>query len=152
MGRQEKTRSVEFPPQNFRFRPESEKSDYAAGETSVTLRLDEFEAIRLTDKIGYDHTQASKIMGISRPTFTKLVSRARGKVAELIIDGKPLEISGGSILFSEDVYCCKICRRPFKRIDEAALVCPVCSNTNIIKARSECNGNCRCCEEDGECD
>ena len=151
MGRQEKTRAVEFPPQNFRFCPEAEKTDCPSEDTSVVMRLDEFEAIRLADKIGYDHAQAAEIMGISRPTFTKLVSRARGKVAELIVDGKPLEISGGSILFSEDVYCCKICKRPFKRDGEGPLVCPVCSNTNIIKVRSDCNGDCRYCGEDGEC-
>ncbi|MBI9102167.1 MAG: DUF134 domain-containing protein [Spirochaetales bacterium] len=147
MGRQEKCRSVEFPPRNFIFRPEI-IDEVSSPDTFVYMRLDEFEAIRLADKLGYGHTQASEIMGISRPTFTRLLNRARAKAAEFIVDGKSLEISGGSILFSEDVYCCKNCHRPFKWNNGGNPVCPICSQINIIPARGDCNGDCRCCEDE----
>jgi predicted DNA-binding protein (UPF0251 family) len=148
MGRQEKNRTVKSPPKNFKFRPVVEKSNNLSNEPVVVMRLDEFEAIRLADKNGYEHAKAAEVMGISRPTFTKLLNRARGKVAELIVDGKQLEISGGSILFSEDVYCCTICKRPFKHNGKGPILCPVCSSVNIIRAKSACNGDCKCCEED----
>lgn len=146
MGRQEKNRTVKYPPVNFKFGPIEEKSSAQIDKTSVVMTLDEFESIRLADKNGYGHAKAAEIMGISRPTFTRLLNKSRAKVAELIIDGKKLTISGGSILFSEDVYCCKICKRPFKHEGNGPLLCPVCASEEIIKAKSACNGNCKCCE------
>lgn len=148
MGRQKKTRTVESPPKNFRFSADSKKCNSTPEESTVIMRLDEFEVIRLVDKNGYDHAKAAEIMGISRPTVTKLLNKARGKLSELIIDGKTLIITGGSILFSEDVYCCKICKRPFKRESNEPLICPICQSTEIIKAREDCNGDCHCCEDD----
>jgi len=148
MGRQQKKRTVESPPKNFRFSADKTKTNFPPDESVVIMRLDEFEAIRLVDKNGYDHAKAAEIMGVSRPTFTKLLNKARGKLSELIIDGKTLIISGGSILFSEDVYCCTICKRPFKHDVKEDLLCPICKSSEIIKARSACHGDCNCCEDE----
>ena len=144
MGRQEKCRTVKAPPQHFSFNAVKKISK---SEHPVNMRFDEFEAIRLSDKLGYDHIRAAEIMGISRPTFTRLLKKARQKMAVFLIDGRPLKISGGSILFSENVYCCRNCQRPFLWEQEDVPICPVCQKSYVIKADVSCGGNCRCCEE-----
>jgi predicted DNA-binding protein (UPF0251 family) len=47
----------------------------------VTLTLDGLEALRLADAEGLEQEQAAELMGISRPTFSRLLAEARGVVA-----------------------------------------------------------------------
>jgi predicted DNA-binding protein (UPF0251 family) len=58
----------------------------------VTIDLDEFEAIRLADFEGLYHEDAAGKMKISRPTFGRILSAARRKIAEGLIQGKALKI------------------------------------------------------------
>lgn len=149
MGRQEKPRSVFAPPRFFRFH--SEQAPMASGESrtetaSIDIKLDEYEALRLSDKLGLDHTEASSIMGISRPTFTKLLNRSRHKMASFLTDGGNLEITGGKVLFAANVFCCRSCHRPFKWEKERSPECPRCGGTAVLKAQPSCDHDCRCCE------
>lgn len=148
MGRQIKTRSVESPPRFFRFTAEDAPTDKP--QQQVQLHLDEYEALRLSDNLGYDHGEASRIMDISRPTFTRLLNRARAKMARFLTDGGELEITGGEVLFAADVYCCRICFRPFRWTGSGAPVCPRCRSDEVLKARASCHHDCRCCEEAAE--
>jgi predicted DNA-binding protein (UPF0251 family) len=63
----------------------------------LTLGLDEFEALRLADRDGLHHEAAAKQMGISRPTFGRIVENARRKVAQALCSGSALEIAGGNV-------------------------------------------------------
>jgi len=63
----------------------------------VVLALDEFEAIRLADMEGLYQEQAAERMGVSRPTFGRILATAHRKVAEALAHGKPLKIEGGTI-------------------------------------------------------
>lgn len=63
-----------------------------------TLPLDEFEALRLIDREGLDQEQAAARMGISRPTVTRLLGRARAKVAKVLCEGLALAIEGGPVM------------------------------------------------------
>jgi predicted DNA-binding protein (UPF0251 family) len=58
----------------------------------VVLEADEVEALRLADHQGLYHEDAAREMGISRATFGRILSEARRKVAEAIIQGKALRI------------------------------------------------------------
>ncbi|WP_144083010.1 DUF134 domain-containing protein [Salinispira pacifica] len=145
MGRQEKIRSMPAPPRSFRFTAEESPG---AEKHAVILRLDEYEAIRLADQNGYNHNEAAEVMGISRPTFNRLLNKARGKMAEFLTSGSSLEISGGKVLFGPNVYCCKSCHRPFVVPENGEYCCPRCLGDNIIAARPECHHDCRCCEEE----
>lgn len=69
---------------------------------SVVLTLDEFEAVRLTDLEGMEHAHAAVKLGISRPTFSRIVTAARGKIADGLVNIKAIRIEGG---------CCKIIRK-----------------------------------------
>lgn len=65
----------------------------------VVLTVDEFEAIRLNDFEGMNQTGAAKKMGISQPTFQRLLESARKKVAEALVNGKAIRIEGGHFTF-----------------------------------------------------
>lgn len=60
------------------------------------LTVDEFEAIRLKDLEGIAQEKAAKKMGISQPTFNRLITSARKKTADAIINGKAIRIEGGN--------------------------------------------------------
>ncbi|HOK04867.1 MAG TPA: DUF134 domain-containing protein [Victivallales bacterium] len=59
----------------------------------LALSLDEFEAIRLADYEGLYQEEAARKMGISRPTFSRIIESARKKVADAIVNGKALRIN-----------------------------------------------------------
>jgi len=63
----------------------------------VVLTLDEYEALRLADLEGLYQEQAALRMGVSRPTFGRIVKAARHKVAEALVTGKVLRIEGGPV-------------------------------------------------------
>ena len=56
------------------------------------LYLDEYEALRLKDVEGLEQKECAKKMNISQPTLHRLVSIARKKVADSIINGKAIQI------------------------------------------------------------
>lgn len=62
----------------------------------VVLTMDEFEAIRLKDLEGWEETKAAKQMGVSQPTFNRLVSLARKKIANALVNGKAIRVEGGN--------------------------------------------------------
>lgn len=61
----------------------------------VVLGYDEIEALRLADLEGLYQEQAAEQMGISRPTFGRLVAEARRKVADALLHGHALAFEGG---------------------------------------------------------
>ncbi|MFO8133448.1 MAG: DUF134 domain-containing protein [Thermoplasmatota archaeon] len=67
----------------------------AAGGEPVHLYIEEFEALRLVDLEGMTQTEAAVEMGISQKTLWKDLKQARMKVAEAIVNGRPIEIETG---------------------------------------------------------
>ena len=65
--------------------------------TTVVLTLDEFEALRLADLEGLYQARAAERMGVSRPTFGRIVGSARRKVAQALVRGQALMIEGGPV-------------------------------------------------------
>jgi predicted DNA-binding protein (UPF0251 family) len=63
----------------------------------VGLTLDGLEALRLADVEGLYHDAAAERMGVSRPTFGRILSQARRAVAQAITEGKALRIEGGAV-------------------------------------------------------
>lgn len=60
------------------------------------LSIDEFEAIHLKDLDGKEQEECAKMMGISQPTFHRLILSARKKIADAIVNGKAIKIKGGN--------------------------------------------------------
>jgi len=65
------------------------------GKDEVILSVEGFEAIRLNDFQGFDQEGAARMMNVSRQTFGRILSEARGIVADALVMGKVLRIEGG---------------------------------------------------------
>ena len=62
----------------------------------VVLTVEEFEAVRLSDYEGLTQSECAEKMGVSQPTFYRVLSSAREKIAEAIVKGKAIRIKGGN--------------------------------------------------------
>lgn len=91
MARPIRCRRICFEPQYNCFAPCGIQST-----KQILLTVDEFEAVRLIDYEKRTHEQCAKQMGISRTTVTEMYERARTKIADCIVNGKTLSISGGN--------------------------------------------------------
>ena len=144
MARPQNNRIVNNPPLFNEFKPVG-----VAGRelNKIYISLDEYEAIRLADKLGLSHLDASKEMNVSRSTFSRLVEGARKKIAEFIISGKMLTIEGGNIHFTNNIIKCYDCGYMFNiKIDEHFSECPECKSNNLINIAGN-YGHGRCCVE-----
>jgi predicted DNA-binding protein (UPF0251 family) len=61
----------------------------------VCITIDEFEAVRLADLEEMKQEDAARIMGISRPTFSRIIASAHKKIADGLVNIKSLKIEGG---------------------------------------------------------
>lgn len=64
----------------------------------ATLRLDELEALRLADLEGLYQEAAAERMGVSRPTFARILARARATVAGALIEERLLVVGDGPVV------------------------------------------------------
>jgi len=65
------------------------------------LTLDEFEALRLSDCENLKQEEAARRMKVSRPTFSRINSSARRKVADALVNLKILKVRGGCYTVKE---------------------------------------------------
>lgn len=63
--------------------------------TEEALLPDELEALRLHDVEGMDQTPASSQMGVSQPTFARILESAHTKVSRAIVKGYAIRIQSG---------------------------------------------------------
>lgn len=89
-GRPKKIRNIQQSPKVIQFSPRGRPG--RPGE--ISLDADEFEAIRLIDLSKLLQVFAAKAMGVSRQTFGRILRSARSKVADSLINGKIIRISG----------------------------------------------------------
>lgn len=90
MARPCKYRNIDMSPVATYFKPRGIPI-HALEE--IELQMDELEALRLADLEGLYQVDAAKKMNISRQTFATIVSRARHKVAQALINGLALKIN-----------------------------------------------------------
>jgi len=83
--------------------------DKASLNEDVMLTIDEYETIRLIDLEKLTHEQCARQMDISRTTVTELYETARYKIADSIVSGKRLLISGGHYRICDGTNSC--CRK-----------------------------------------
>ncbi|MFO8016275.1 MAG: DUF134 domain-containing protein [Candidatus Woesearchaeota archaeon] len=93
MPRPRMMRRVGFRPDVTHFKPAGVR---LAALSEVTLAFDEFEAVRLKDHEQTSQTDAAKKMNVSQPTFQRIISSARKKIAEALVNGKAIRIEGGN--------------------------------------------------------
>ena len=91
MPRPRKNRKVCHFPQTVSFLPEED----IGNQEPVFLTVDEYETIRLIDKQGFSQEQCCIFMEVARTTVQQVYASARKKLADAIVDGRPLLIGGG---------------------------------------------------------
>jgi predicted DNA-binding protein (UPF0251 family) len=68
-------------------------------ELEVTLlTVDEYESIRLNDMKKLEQKEAAEKMGISQPTFHRLLQSAHEKIASALVNGNAIKIEGGEYM------------------------------------------------------
>lgn len=114
------------------FKPYGQDSGNRNAEL-VYLLLEEYEALRLSDYDKCNHHQASVMMCVSRPTFTRIYASALQKIAKAFVEGKQIAIEGGKVYFDSDWYQCTKCHCFFNNPekDKAIENCPLCGNYEI---------------------
>ncbi len=93
MSRPQKCRCVAAHPDVVFFKPAGIPMSRL---DEISLTVDEYEAIRWADDEGLRHNEAAEKMGVSRPTFTRILARAHQKIATALVNGKALRINGGN--------------------------------------------------------
>ena len=93
MPRPRLTRKVFSEPEVTYFKPAGIRM---AGLKEITLKVEEFEAIRLKDLEEMEQEKAAEKMNISQPTFHRLITLARKKIADSLVNGKAIRIEGGN--------------------------------------------------------
>jgi len=87
MGRDKIKRNYNFKPKYQEF-----KAINCDNCTTIHLLHEEMEALYLMDNLGLYQADAAKKMGVSRPTFARIIKNARQKVATFLITGATLKI------------------------------------------------------------
>ena len=113
MARPIRCRRICFEPKYNTFVPYG-----TTGTEQVLLTVDEFEAVRLIDYEKKTHEQCARQMRISRTTVTEIYERARTKIADCIVSGKTLYISGGNYALC-DGSAWRCCGKKCSRAEQA---------------------------------
>ncbi len=96
MPRPQKCRRICGYPDYWSFSPDDGSAE------SVVLSLDEFEVIRLIDWLGKTQEESANEMQVARTTITSIYDCARKKIADALVNGKRIRISGGNYRFYEE--------------------------------------------------
>lgn len=104
MVRPTKCRVVSSLPDVTYFKPAGIPCGFLS---SVCLSVEEVEALRLKDLEGLDQVEGAVNMGVSRPTFQRILSSARKKVSDALLNGKAIKIEGGNFQINAQRVCCR---------------------------------------------
>lgn len=102
MARPVKERRICQIPQTAEFVPCHQKQ----WET-VKLKVDEYEVIRLIDLLNMTQEECAAQMNVARTTVQAIYDSARKKLADVLVSGKRLVISGGSYAVCRHSETCR---------------------------------------------
>ncbi|MFA6142382.1 MAG: DUF134 domain-containing protein [Candidatus Omnitrophota bacterium] len=90
-GRPRKARIVKKEPHTRLFSPRGR----IGRPGTLDIKHEELEAIRLIDHVGLDQKEAAKFMGISQQTLSRVLRSGRKSLAEALVKGLIIRVSGG---------------------------------------------------------
>jgi predicted DNA-binding protein (UPF0251 family) len=125
-------RKMTEPPTVTGFIPESGWFD---PENGIILHFEEYEAIKLADYDNMTQLEASESLQVSRPTFTRIYTAARKKVAQAFVENKSITIEGGRVEFETKWKSCLHCGAVYKQKSAQTEIdkqCPVCGSKETI--------------------
>ncbi len=130
MPRPRRLRKVVAPPSFKGFKP---FGNIKSKKEACELFYEEYEAIKLADYDGLNQEEASKIMGVSRPTFARIYATARQKMAIALVEVREITAVFGHAFFDKDWFQCKQCHSKFNIPEDADHQhCPLCHSEDII--------------------
>ncbi len=139
MSRPPKCRRVEFIPRLTFFKPAGVP---LRDLEEVGLTVEELEAIRLKDLLGLEQEACAERMGVSRPTYHRILSAARAKVAEALVNGKAIRVEGGNFQLVMRRFLCEKCGHQWElpcgqgpRGSE--MTCPSCGSTEFYRINQD---------------
>jgi predicted DNA-binding protein (UPF0251 family) len=101
----------------------------------TVLLHEELEALRLADLEGYYQEEAAEQMGVSRSTFQRIVTEARRKVAQALVEGNALQVEGGTFRVAAVRWHCTDCGHNWEVAHGSgqgrAQACPACASRAI---------------------
>jgi predicted DNA-binding protein (UPF0251 family) len=134
MVRPQKERRVAFNPEISYFKP---RGIPMFDLEEVCLTVDQREAIRLSDLLGMSHEEAGRHMGVSRATFGRIIERARQTVADALINGKAINVEGGSYQLVERlrIFYCRNCENEWHEPPGTGRpkYCPNCQSMDFYR-------------------
>jgi uncharacterized protein len=151
MARPKRCRRISSTPGSRYFKPRGIPLSVLE---EVALSFDEYEAIRLADLESLYQEQAAKQMGVSRPTFGRIIESAHKKVAEALVKGRALKIEGGAFeVTSARMFRCCACQHAWEQPDETgqSTNCPSCNSGDIQRMKKGRGHRTRCGAHRGRC-
>lgn len=141
MGRPHKERRVEQLPTVTHYKPAGIP---LRDLEEINLTIVEMEAIRLADVEQLDQGTAADRMGISRPTFHRIVNTAHQKIAAALWKGQALYIDGGNFRIAHQCqtglrhFICTSCNHRWSLPHGTGqrchdLTCPSCQSATISR-------------------
>ncbi len=128
-GRPQTVRKISFVPVISGFKPYGGKVNEENLE-SVFLLYEEYEALRLSDYEKYSQCESASIMGVSRPTFTRIYMKSREKIAQAFIEGRRIIVEGGKVELDGGWYICNHCKAIFSMKEEEQ-TCALCGSDEL---------------------
>ena len=121
-------RKISKEPEIRCFKPEKENLELLE---PIEITLDEFEAIRLRDYHDIQQKKSAEIMGISQPTFHRILTSARKKISKALIEGNTIIIIGGDYITDKKAYKCNVCGFEWSNPKKEYEKCPECESEDI---------------------
>ena len=75
----------------------------------MEVGMEELEALRLKDMEGKEQAECAALMGLSRPTFQRVLYSARAKIARALVEGREICIKGGNYRMRNRMFLCLDC-------------------------------------------
>lgn len=102
---------------------------------TITLLHEELEALRLTDLEERYQADAAEQMGVSRSTLQRIVTAARRKVTQALVEGAALHIEGGTFRVPAVRWQCDECGQRWE-VEHGSgqgtpVRCPACDSAAI---------------------
>ncbi|VBB06776.1 Hypothetical protein LUCI_2012 [Lucifera butyrica] len=106
----------------------------------IILFIEELEALRLKDREGLEQAECAAMMGLTRPTFQRILQSARSKVATALVEGQSIRIEGGNYMIKNRVFECGDCKHVWEEAPCTAggrhgyeIACPQCGSMKKTK-------------------
>ena len=80
----------------------------------IVLSVDEYETLRLIDCEGLSQEECGACMAVGRTTVQQIYAQARKKLADMLVEGRPLRIAGGDYVLCDGAPGVRQCEHCFR--------------------------------------